>query len=342
MSEGRIFVTRKIPQPGLDILYKSGAKIIIGQSDEEAGLTQDEVIAGVNDADVLLSLLTEPINREVMSANPNLLGVANFAVGFNNIDVDVATELGLPVTNTPGVLTETTADLAWALLMATARRVVEADEYMRAGRYKLWGPNLFLGADISPGGSGERKTLGIVGYGRIGHGMAKRSTGFDMDVLAFDPYAKERIENDDLASWAELDELLEKSDFVTLHPLLTDETHHLISEAQLKKMKPTAILINAARGPIIDEVALVKALQENWIAGAGLDVFEDEPAMKSGLAECKNAVIVPHIASASIDTRAKMATLAATNAVAHLKKEKAPNCVNPDVYETDPYKQRIG
>ena len=235
-----------------------------------------------------------------------------------------------------------TADLAWVLLMATARRVVEADEYMRAGRYKLWGPNLFLGADISPGGSGERKTLGIVGYGRIGHGMAKRSTGFDMDVLAFDPYAKERIENDDLASWAELDELLEKSDFVTLHPLLTDETHHLISEAQLKKMKPTAILINAARGPIIDEVALVKALQENWIAGAGLDVFEDEPAMKSGLAECKNAVIVPHIASASIDTRAKMAILAATNAVAHLKKEKAPNCVNPGVYETDPYKERIG
>ena len=314
---------------------------MIGQQDEEAGLTTAEVIAGVNECDVLLSLLTEPIHREVLEANPSLLGVANYAVGFNNIDVEVATELGLPVTNTPGILTDTTADLTWALILATARKVPQAHNYMVAGRYKLWGPNLFLGGDISPGGTGRRKVLGIVGYGRIGQAVARRSIGFDMDVLAFDPYAREFIDSDDLATWADLPDLLARSDFVSLHPLLTKDTRHLIGEEQLKAMKETAYLINASRGPIIDEDALVRALQENWIAGAGLDVLEDEPAMAPGLAELDNAVLVPHIASASLDTRAKMATVAAKNAVAHMKKERARNCVNPEVYETDAYKTRV-
>jgi glyoxylate reductase len=213
---------------------------------------------------------------------------------------------------------------------------------MATGRYKLWGPNLFLGGDVGTGASGRRKVLGVVGYGRIGQAVAKRSMGFDMDVLAFDPYGRDAIEADELATWAELDELLERSDFVTLHPPLTPETHHLISEAQLRAMREDAYLINAARGPVVDEKALVKALSEGWIAGAALDVFEDEPAMAPGLAELDNVSIFPHIASASHDTRSRMATMAATNALAHLRRERAPNVVNPEVYDTEAYRNRVG
>ncbi len=340
MARGRIFVTRRIPEAGLEILRASGAEFTVFQRDEERGLTREEVLAGVRSCDVLLALLTEPVDGEVLSANEGLLGVANMAVGFNNIDVEAATELGIPVSNTPGVLTDTTADLTWALLLAAARRVVEAHNYMVAGRYKLWGPNLFLGADASPGGSGRRKVLGIVGYGRIGAAVAKRSVGFDMDVLAYDPHNRGGVEADPLATWAELSELLERSDFVSLHPLLTPETHHLIGEPELRRMKPTALLINASRGPVVDEKALVRALREGWIAGAALDVYEDEPALAPGLAECPNAVLMPHIASASRDTRGKMASMAAENALAHLRRERAPNCVNPEVYDTEAYRER--
>ncbi len=342
MSEGHIFVTRRIPEPGLDVLRQSGARVTVYQNDEEAGLTRQEVLDGVRGCDVLLSLLTEPVDREVLSANPTLLGVANYAVGYNNIDVEAATELGIPVANTPGVLTDTTADCTWAMLMAVARRVPESHNYMVDGRYKLWGPNLFVGGDVSPGGSGRRKVLGVVGYGRIGQAMARRSVGFDMDVLAYDPFYREGVEADELATWAELPRLLAESDFVTLHPLLTPETRHMIGEAELRAMKPTAYLINAARGPVVDEKALVRALEEDWIAGAALDVYEDEPAMAPGLAECSNAVLLPHVASASIDTRAKMATMSAANAVAHLRREKAPNAVNPEVYDTEAYRRRVG
>lgn len=341
MSDGSIFVTRRIPQAGLDLLEASGASVTVFQNDEEKGLTTGEILAGVSRADVLLSLLTEPVDRAVLEANPKLRGVANYAVGFNNIDVDVATELGIPISNTPGVLTDSTADLTWALLLAVARRIPEAHEYMVGGRYKLWGPNLFLGQDVGPGGSGRNKVLGIVGYGRIGQAVARRAQGFEMEVVAHDPYARQAIESDPQARWVEMDELLELSDFVSIHALLTEETHHLIGEPELRKMKRTACLINAARGPMIDEKALVRALREGWIAGAGLDVFEDEPEMAPGLAECKNAVLVPHIASASQDTRNKMATMAATNAIAHLRRERAPNTVNPQVYETDAYRARM-
>lgn len=342
MSQKRIFVTRKIPRPGLDVLEQAGAAVTIYQQDEEQGVSHQALIAGVRGTDVLLSLLTEPVDREVLSANPGLLGVANMAVGYNNIDVKAATELGIPVSNTPGVLTDTTADFTWAMLLAVARRIPEAHNYMVAGRYKLWGPNLFAGGDLSPGGSGRRKVLGIVGYGRIGAGVARRSVGFDMEVLAFDPYNREGIEADGGVAWAELSDLLARSDFVTLHPPLTPETHHLIAEEELRAMKADAYLINAARGPVVDEKALVRALKEGWIAGAALDVYEEEPAMAAGLADCPNAVLLPHIASASIDTRARMATMAATNAIRHLHREKAPNVVNPDVYETAAYRQRVG
>ncbi len=339
---GHVFVTRRIPEPGLEILRAAGARITVCQSDEEKGVAREDLLRGVADCDVLLPLLTEPIDREVLSANPRLLGVAQMAVGYNNVDVKAATELGIPVTNTPGVLTDTTADFTWAMLMAVARRVPEAHDYMVAGRYKIWGPNLFLGADLSPGGSGRRKVLGVVGYGRIGRAVARRSIGFEMEVLAFDPYGRAAIEDDPRASWAELDELLERSDFVTLHPPLTPETRHLIGEAELRRMKPTAYLVNAARGPIVDERALVRALAEKWIAGAALDVYEDEPRMAPGLAEQESAVLLPHIASASTDTRGKMASMAATNALACLRREPAPNAVNPGVYDTEAYRRRAG
>jgi glyoxylate reductase len=299
------------------------------------------MLEGVRWCDVLLSLLTETVDRTLLATNPALRGVANFAVGFNNIDVTGATALGLPVSNTPDVLTDTTADLTWALLLAAARRIPEAQEYMKGGRYKLWGPNLLLGADVSPGGSGRRKVLGVVGFGRIGAAVARRAAGFDMDVIAYDPHARSKIEASGIARWTELGELLDRSDFVTLHPLLTRETHHLINEAALKRMKPTAILVNVSRGAVVDEVALVRALTERWIAGAALDVYEHEPAMAEGLRACENAVLVPHIASATADTRDRMATMAAENALAHLRGERAPNVVNPDVYSSDAYLARV-
>jgi glyoxylate reductase len=338
---GKVFISRRIPAAGIAILERAGVELRIGQEREDAGVDPAVMLDGIRWCDVLLSLLTEPVDQALLAASANLRGVANYAVGFNNIDVAAATALGLPVSNTPDVLTDTSADLTWALLLAAARRIPEAHEYMKAGRYKLWGPNLLLGADVSPGGNGRRKVLGIVGYGRIGAAVAKRAVGFDMDVIAHDPHARDRIEASGIARWVEFDELLTRSDFVSLHPLLTAETRHLINEAALKRMKPTAILVNVSRGPVVDEAALVRALREGWIAGAALDVFENEPAMAAGLSECANAVIVPHIASASIGTRDKMATMAAENALAHLHGARAPNAVNAEVYSSDAYRARL-
>ena len=345
MKQQHVFITRRIPDVATPILRAAGATFNVGQSDEEKGLTTHEILDGVKSADVVLSLLTEPITRDVLAANPRLLGIANYAVGFNNVDTAAATELGIPVSNTPGILTDTTADLSWALILGAARRIVEAHEYMVAGRYKLWGPNLFLGGDVSPGGNGKRKVLGIVGYGRIGAAVARRAIGFDMDVLAYDPHNPDAIARDaaDPAMHvraAGLDELLRESDFVSLHPLLTAETRHMIGDRELNLMKRTAYLINVSRGPVVDEAALVRALNANVIAGAALDVFENEPLMVPGLAECHNAILVPHIASGSQDTRDRMATMAAENAVAHLKGTRAPNAVNPEVYDTAAYAAR--
>lgn len=341
MSKKRIVVTRRIPQAGIDALADSKARVRTVQDDEEHGLSRDALLEAVRSCDVLLCQLTEPIDREVLSANEHLLGVAQMAVGYDNVEVEVATELGIPVSNTPGVLTDTTADLTWALLLSLARRIPEAHEYMVGGRYKIWGPNLLIGHDVSPGGSGRRKVLGIVGYGRIGRAVAKRATGFDMEVIAYDPFNRDGVEEDEIATWADLPELLERSDFVSLHPALTEETRHMIGEAELRAMKPTACLINVSRGPVIDEKALVQALNEGTIGGAALDVYEDEPEMAPGLSEAPNAVLVPHIGSASRDTRDKMATMAAENALAHLKGKKAADCVNPEVYETEAYRERV-
>ena len=337
----QVFITRKIPEPGLALLRQAGVGYTICQSQEDDGVSSSQLLEGVAGCRVLLPLLTEPIDRQVMAANPGLLGIAQMAVGFNNIDVEAATELGIPVANTPGILTETTADLTWALLMAGARRVPQAHDYMVAGRYKIWGPNLFLGMDVGTGANGRRKILGIVGFGRIGAAVAKRATGFDMRVLATDPYAREAIEASELVEYCSLDEMLPQVDFLSLHPLLTEETRHLINEARLRKMKPNALVINAARGPVVDERALVKALQEGWIGGAALDVYEDEPHMAHGLAELDNVVLLPHIASATAGTRGRMATMAAENALKFLAREPALNPVNPEVYGTEAYRRRM-
>lgn len=334
------FVSRRIPEAGLRVLQDAGIEYSIGQQDTEHGLDRTTLLYGIRHADVLLSLLTERIDAEALSANPRLRGVANMAVGYNNIDVAEATRLGIPVSNTPGVLTDTTADLTWALLLAVARRVPGAEQYMRAGRYRIWGPDLFLGADVSPGGSGEPKTLGIIGFGRIGRAVARRARGFDMRILANSPEIDE-IDAFDGVDYAPLDTLLRESDFVTLHAPYTRETHHLIAEPQLRLMKPTAFLVNVARGELVEERTLVRALREHWIAGAALDVYEHEPAMAAGLADCDNAVLMPHIGSASTDTRELMARMAAENSVAHTRGEPAPNVVNPEVYQTEAYRERL-
>jgi glyoxylate reductase len=337
----KIFLTREIPEAGLEILRRAGDVKVAADAPDRT-VPGEKVIEGVKDADVLVSLLTEPIGRKVLEAGSRLLGVSNFAVGFNNVDVAAATELGLPVTNTPGVLTDTTADLAWTLLMAVARNIVPADQYMRAGRFRIWGPSLFLGADISRGGDGKPKTLGIVGFGRVGQAVCRRSRGFEMRVLAYDPPLKDLIAKTEGVEYAEVDRLLEESDFVTIHTVLDESTRHLINAESLQKMKPTAYLINTSRGPVVHEEALVEALRKNRIAGAALDVFENEPEMAPGLAELDNVVVVPHIASASRDTRNRMAMVCAENAVAHLERREAPKCVNREVYETEAYRRRVG
>jgi glyoxylate reductase len=336
----RIFATRRIPDAGLDLLKRAG-EVEIGVEADDEPLPRGRLLEGLRAADVLVSLLTERIDREALDAGARLLGIANYAVGFNNVDVAAATELGLPVTNTPGVLTDTTADLAWALILSVARNIVPADRYMRKGKYKIWGPSLFLGGDVSPGGEARRKVLGIIGFGRIGQAVFRRSTGFDMRVLAYDPPMRDVIEKTEGVEYSEIDRILAESDFITIHTDLNASTRHLLSGPAFEKMKSTAYVINTARGPIVDEKALVTALREGKIAGAGLDVFEDEPAMAPGLADLDNVVILPHIASATRDTRNKMATMCAENAAAHVRRERAPNCVNPEVYETEAYRRRV-
>jgi glyoxylate reductase len=338
---GTILITRGIPAAGLTLLAAAGAGTRVLQPDADAAVDRAALLDAAASADVLLTLLTERIDENVLAANPRLRGVANFAVGYNNIDVAAAARLGIPVSNTPGVLTEATADLTWALLLGAARRIVEADAYMRAGRFTIWGPELLLGADVGTGATGERRTLGIIGYGRIGRAVARRARGFDMRVLAYSPHSRAAIEADDDVEYADVPTILEQSDFVTLHAAYNADTHHIIDDAALRRMKETAYLINVARGELVDEAALVRALRERRIAGAALDVYEREPAMAAGLAACDNAVLVPHIGSATHGTRDRMATLAATNALSHLRLERAPNVVNADVYESDAYRARV-
>lgn len=321
----KIYVTRNLPQEGIDLL-KTQFEVDVNPHDRVA--TRQEIIAGIRGKDALLCLLTDEIDAEIMDAEARLKVIANYAVGFNNIDIEAATQRGIPVTNTPGVLTETTADLAFTLLMSCARRVVEADKFMRAGNYRGWAPMLLLGRDIAG------KTLGIVGFGRIGQAMAQRATGFNMKVL-YNDYkpAPDDVEEALDAEYRELPDLLRESDFVSLHVPLMESTHHLIDYAELEQMKRTAILINTSRGPVVNEKALARALQSKLIFGAGLDVYENEPEFEPELATMDSVIMVPHIASASVETRTRMATMAAENAIAVVAGKTPPNLVNPDVWE---------
>ncbi len=324
MTRPRVFVTSKIPEEGLKILYEN---FDVEVSDHDGLIPKGILVEKVKGIDALLCLLADVIDKEVMeAAGPRLKVIANYAVGYNNIDVEEATKRGIMVTNTPGVLTETTADLTWALMMAVARRIVEGDKFVRAGKFRGWEPMLLLGTDL------YGATLGIIGFGRIGQAVARRAIGFKMKVLYYSrSRVSEEIERELNATYVDLNTLLKESDFITLHLPLTKQTHHLIGEDQFKLMKKGAYLINTARGPIVDEKALVKALEEKWIRGAALDVFENEPQVEPELLELENVVLAPHIGSASHATRTKMSIMAAENIVKALKGEIPPNLVNTEI-----------
>ena len=322
----RVFVARRLPDEGLAPL----AALEVDLWPDDLPPPRATLLERVRGVDGLLSLLTDRVDDELLdAAGPGLRVVSNFAVGFDNIDVPACTRRGIPVGNTPGVLTETTADLAWALLMAAARRLPEGYDYVRAGKWLTWGPLLLLGPDI------HHATLGIVGFGRIGREMAKRARGFDMRVLVHD--ASPPSEEDQRALGVEavaMDALLAEADFVTLHVNLTPETRHLIGPQALAGMKPTAILVNTSRGPVVDQVALAAALRDGTIAAAALDVTDPEPMSPDDpLLALPNCLVVPHIASASRATRGRMAAMAAANLLAGVRGERLPTPVNPEVYD---------
>ena len=305
-----LFISNVLPPEARQLIP---ADVKVEYNDSDQPLPKADLIKRLQGKGGLVCHIISTIDDEVLGSAPGLKVVSNVAVGYNNIDVAAARQRGIVVTNTPDVLTETTADFAFTLLMAAARRVVEADRYVRARNWKTWKWDLLWGADI------HGKTLGVVGFGRIGRAVARRGLGFGMRVLYYDTVRAEAAAERELnATAVDMDTLLRQSDFVTLHTLLTPETRHLINERTLRLMKKTAILINAARGPVVDEAALVRALSEKWIAGAGLDVFEEEPKIHPGLLPLDNVTLAPHIASASGETRIAMATLAVRNCLAVL------------------------
>ncbi len=323
----RVFVTRIIPDAGLDRVRQA---CDVDLWEDELPPPRDELLRRVAGKEGLLTLLTDRVDDELLdAAGPQLKVVSNFAVGFDNIDVPALTRRKIPAGNTPGVLTETTADLAFALLMAAARRIPESVEYVREGRWQTWGPMLLMGVDI------HGATLGIVGFGRIGREMARRGRGFGMNVLYHDVHPATADEEAELgARRVEMEELLRDSDFISLHVNLTDETHHLIDADALRAMRSTAVLVNTSRGPVVDPDALEEALRGGEIFAAGLDVTDPEPLpVDHPLVALPNCVVVPHIASASRVTRDRMADMAAANLLAGLRNERLPTPINPEVYE---------
>jgi glyoxylate reductase len=306
-----VFISNVLPHEAVQLIPKD---ISVDFNDTDTPLPKADLIARLRGKDGLICHIISTIDDDVLAASPDLKVVANVAVGYNNIDVAAARRRSVVVTNTPDVLTETTADFAWTLLMSAARRVVEADQFARSGHWQRWQWDLLWGVDV------YGKTLGVLGFGRIGRAVARRALGFNMRVLYHDEVrAEAAVERELRATYAERETLLRESDFVTVHTPLVPDTRHLIDERRLRLMKKTAVLVNAARGPIVDEAALVRALTEGWIAGAGLDVFEEEPKIHPGLPPLKNVVLAPHIASASFDTRLAMATLAVRNCLAVLE-----------------------
>lgn len=323
MAKPKVLVSRKIPQAAVDLL---SAHCVMDVNAEDRPLPPAELRNRVKDCQGLVCLLLDKIDDELLTAGSQLKVISNVAVGYDNFDLAAATRRGIMLTNTPGVLTDTTADMAFALLMATARRLVEADRFVRDGLFTEWKIDLFQGWDI------HHATLGIMGLGRIGMGVARRARGFDMRVIYFDEIRpKPEVEKEYGLTYVDKDTLLREADFVTLHVPLLPNTRHLINAQTLGMMKPTAILINTSRGPVVDEAALAEALRTKKIAAAGLDVFEFEPKVHPELLKLSNVILAPHIASASIATRTRMATLAAENCLAALDGKVPPNLVNPDV-----------
>jgi glyoxylate reductase len=325
MSKFKVLVTRRIPDSGLKILTETCDLDIF---EGEAPISRDVLLKRIKGKDGLLCLLSDKIDKEIVAAGGRSLKViSNYAVGYNNIDVEEATKSGVLVTNTPGVLTDATADLTWALLLACARRIPKSDGLVRDGRFVGWSPTLLLGREV------YGKTLGIIGMGEIGAAVARRAKGFGMKTIYHnrkrDPEAEKELD----AMYVSVDDLLKNSDYVSLHVSLTPETRHLIGEKEFAMMKPTAILLNVSRGEVIDEKSLIKALKEGRIDSAGLDVYEKEPRLSPGLAELDNVVLTPHTGSATYESRDRMAVMAAENLVAGLRGERPPNLVNVSVWK---------
>jgi lactate dehydrogenase-like 2-hydroxyacid dehydrogenase len=318
-----VLVSRKVFDETLALLAKH---FEVESNQRDVPFTSAQLARKLQGKAGLVCLLTDIVDERLLAQCPELKAVCNIAVGYNNIDVKACTRRGIAVTNTPGVLDDTTADFTWTLLMATARRVVEADKFFRAGKWKGWGLMQFLGHDV------HHKTLGIIGLGRIGKGVARRAHGFDMRVIYTDiQRADEATEREYGVMYVDKRTLLRESDFVTVHVPLFPETTHYLSQTEFALMKKSAILINAARGPIVDEKALLQALRTGKIAGAGLDVYEKEPKVERGLLALKNVVLAPHIASASTETRLKMATMAAQNCIAAVNGQRPANLLNPEI-----------
>jgi glyoxylate reductase len=323
MPAPRVYVTRELPGMALDLLAETAA---VEVWDGELPPPREVLLREAAAADGLLCLLTDRIDAKLMEGAPRLRVISNLAVGYDNIDVEEASRRAILVTNTPGVLTKTTADFAFALLLAAARRVVEADRYTRQGRWKTWGPQVLLGQDV------HESTLGIVGLGGVGLEVAKRGRGFGMRVLYHDATRRPKEERRYRLAYVDMDQLLRESDFISLHVPLTEETHHLIGEPDLSMMKPTAVLVNTARGGVVDPRALYRFLKERRIAAAALDVTDPEPiAPNDPLLELENVIIAPHIASASTATRQRMAQIAVDNLQAALHGQMPQHCVNRDI-----------
>jgi glyoxylate reductase len=320
-----VYVTRELPDPGLPLLRGACDRVDVNPHDRV--LSRDELLAAVAGRHGILATGQDRIDAELLdAAGPALGAVANYAVGCDNIDHDLLTARGIPFSNTPDVLTDATADIAWALMLAAARRIAEADRYVREGRWHGWGPSQMLGMDVAG------RTLGIVGAGRIGQAAGRRGMGFGMDILYWNRSPKPEFEAECGARRVELEDLLRRCDFVSLHLPGTAETRHIIGERELGLMKPTAVLVNTGRGPLVDEAALVDALRKRRIAAAGLDVFEEEPKVHQGLLALDNVVLAPHIGSATHHARSKMAEVAASCLIEMLEGHCPPQCVNGEVF----------
>jgi glyoxylate reductase len=321
----KILVTGRLPD---EVMAQLSAACDMEANREDRPMEREQVLKRIADREGLLSMITDRVDAELMDRAPNLKIISNLAVGYNNIDVAAATARGIAVTNTPGVTTEPTADLTLGLILAVARRIVEEDRLTREGKFQYWAPMLFLGRSVA------RKTLGIVGFGAIGQAVAKRARGFDMRILYNRRRRLDEARERELGiEYADFGRLLRESDFVSLHVPLTDETRHLVGAKELRQMKPTAFLINASRGPVVHEKDLVEALRMGVIAGAGLDVYENEPALAPGLTELPNVVLTPHVGSGTIEDRTLMARMATENLLAGLKGEVPRFILNPDVFK---------